>query len=83
MTGRKPSRRRRLHSLVLRKAVFYQRTAGSSSKNHRKLQENHKVFNEYSRQNAELADFIHAGAKTAKEIAQAKGLDAHAAFLAR
>jgi hypothetical protein len=31
----------------------------------------------------ELADFIHAGAKTAKEIAQAKGLDAYAAFLAR
>jgi len=31
----------------------------------------------------ELADFINAGAKTAKEIAQAKGLDAYAAFLAR
>ncbi len=31
----------------------------------------------------ELADFIHAGAKTAKEIAQTKGLDAYAAFLAR
>ena len=41
------------------------------------------MFNEYSRQNAELADFIHAGAKTAKEIAQAKGLDAYAVFLAR
>jgi hypothetical protein len=52
-------------------------------KNHRKLQENHNVFNEYSRQNAELADFIHAGAKTAKEIAQAKDLDAYAVFLAR
>jgi len=31
----------------------------------------------------ELADFINAAAKTAKEIAQAKGLDADAAFLAR
>jgi hypothetical protein len=31
----------------------------------------------------ELADFITADAKTAKEIAKAKGLDANAAFLAR
>jgi hypothetical protein len=58
LPGRNQRRRRCLPSLVCGEKQFSTKEPQEAPlpKNHRKLQENHNVFNEYSRQNADAID---------------------------